>query len=221
LTYKLMQSTLHYKVFCAAEGSVLDEQARDDLALIRQALDDGHRYATRSGPGMMIWGIALAAGFVATYARVRQWSPLGPAVVWPVAMAVPWAWWLTRMWSRNAGRAAPLRSPTIEALRMLWLGLGIFLTSLTLIVLWSGAHPSDWLAAVAAGAMGAAVFATAWLAAIPWLRWIAVAWWIGEVALFFLRDCSEMLLVAAALMLLLFVAPGAALTIRARRFAVA
>lgn len=194
----------------------LDDRVRDDIALIREAIEEGRGYATRSGPGMIVWGVALAAGFAATYAFVRHWSPFAPAVVWPVVMAVPWAWWLTRILSRNMRRRPATRSPTIEALRMLWLGLGIFLTSLTLVVLWSDPHHSGWLAAVAAGAMGTGVFATAWLAAIPWLRWIGVAWWVGEVALFALRDCSEMLLVAAALMLLLLAGPGIALARRHR-----
>jgi hypothetical protein len=202
------------------ERDVIDDQARDDLAFIRAAIEEGRGYATRSGPGMVIWGLALCAGFIATYAFVRGWSPLRPPVLWPIAIAVPWAYWLRRLWRRPAGgRPTPPRNPMVMALRMLWMGLGIFLTSLTLTVLWSGAHPSDWLAAVAAGAVGTAVFATAWLTATPWLRWIGAAWWVGEVALLALRDRSEMLLVAAALMLLLLAAPGIALSTRRRKFA--
>jgi hypothetical protein len=194
-----------------------DNRVRDDIALIREAIEEGRRYATRSGPGMIWWGSALAAAFAATYASVRGWSPFPPSVLWPLAIAVPWAHWLYRLRARRADpdSAAP-RSPMIAALRALWGGLGIFLTSLTLIVLWSGAHPANWLAAVAAGALGTAVFATAWLAGIPWLRWIAVAWWIGELTLFALRDRPEMLLLSAALMLALLAGPGLVLVLRRR-----
>jgi hypothetical protein len=201
---------------------MIDQQARDDLALIREAIEEGRGYAARSGPSMAVSGLALAAGFVATYACARGWSPIGPAVVWPIAIAVPWGNWLWRVWLRNvAGEPALPRSPMTEALRMLWRGLGIFLTSLTLAVLWSDAHHAAWLGAVAAGAMGTAVFATAWLTGTPWLRWIAVAWWLGELALYALRDRPEMLLVAAALMLALLAGPGIALSRRGRKFAAA
>jgi hypothetical protein len=196
---------------------VIDDQARQDLAFIREAIEEGRGYATRRGPGMILWGGALAGGFAATYAFVRGWSPVPPSALWPVALAVPWGHWLYRRWSRGAGRQpAPSRGPLIAALRALWSGLGIFLTTLTLTVLWSGAHPADWLAAVAAGALGTAVFATAWLAAIPWLRWIAVAWWIAELALFALRGRPEMLLLSAALMLLLLAGQGLVLVLRQR-----
>ena len=105
----------------------------------------------------------------------------------------------------------------VVALRMLWLGLGIFLTTLTLAVLWSGEGSADWLSAVAAGAIGTAVFATAWLASLSWLRWVAVAWWIGELALVALRHRPEALLLSAGLMLALLAGPGIALVLRRRR----
>src|SRR5271169_1428774 len=146
---------------------MIDDRVRDDIALIREAIEEGRGYATASGQGLVVWGIALAAGFVATYAFVRGYqSALPPSALWPLAIAVPWAYWLRRVWGRTQGDApAPSRSPMVVALRMLWLGLGIFLTTLTLAVLWSGeGGPADWLSAVVAGAIGTAVFATAWLA---------------------------------------------------------
>jgi hypothetical protein len=196
---------------------VIDERVREDIALIRGAIEEGRGYATRCGPGLVVWGAALAAGFVATYAFVLGWSPVAPAVSWPVAIAASWIYSLRRFWQRGAGEApVAAYGPAVVALRMLWFGLGIFLTSLTLAVLWSGA-PADWLAAVVAGALGAAVFATAWLAQMTWLRWVALAWWIGELALFALRQRPEALLLSAALMLLLLAGPGVALALRRRK----
>jgi hypothetical protein len=199
---------------------VIDDRVRDDIALIRAAIEEGRGYAIRFGPGLVVWGIALAAGFAATYAFVRGWSALRPAVLWPLAIAVPWAYSLRRFWRRGAGEAPTAgRGPMVVALRMLWLGLGFFLTTLTLAALWGGeAHP-DWLAAVVAGAMGAGVFATAWLAAMPWLRWVASAWWVGELAVFALRQRPEALLLSAAMMLALLSGPGLALAMRRRKLA--
>ena len=153
--------------------------------------------------------------FVCGYQSARQ----SPAALWPLAIAVPWAYWLRRVWGRARGDApAPSRSPMVAALRMLWLGLGIFLTTLTLAVLWSGeGGPADWVSAVVAGAIGTAVFATAWLAGLLWLRWVAIAWWIGELALVALRHRPEALLLSAGLMLALLAGPGIALVLRRRK----
>jgi hypothetical protein len=201
---------------------MIDDRARDDIALIREAIEEGHGYAARCGPGMIVWGIALAAGFVATYAFCRNWSGLSPAVLWPLAIAAPWAYSLRRFWHRDGGEAPGAgRGPMVVALRMLWFGVGIFLTTLSLAALWLGNGPAGWLSAVTAGAIGAAVFTTAWLAALPWLRWVAVAWWVGEVAIFALRDRPEALLLSAALMLVLLSGPGFALAVRRRKFAAA
>jgi hypothetical protein len=201
---------------------MIDTRARDDIALIREAIEEGHGYAARCGPGMIVWGIALAAGFIATYAFCRGWSGFSPAGIWPIAIAVPWVYSLRRLWQRGAGTApAGGRGPMVVALRMLWFAVGIFLTTLTLAVLWAGDGPADWLSAVAAGAIGAAVFTTAWLAALPWLRWVAAAWWVGEVVIFALRGRPEALLLSAALMLVLLAGPGFALVTRRRKLVAA
>jgi hypothetical protein len=197
---------------------MIDEQARQDLALIREAIEDGRSYAAACGPDMAVWGIVLAAGFAAAYAAIRGWSPLTQPVLWPLVITVMWAFPLRRYWRRAVGQArTSSRSPMIMALRMLWLGLGIFMTTLALAALWSGDLRSGWLAPVDAGAIGMAVFATAWLAGLPWLRWVGVAWWIGELAAFALRHRAEVLLVLAALMLLLLAGPGIALMLQHRR----
>ncbi len=199
---------------------MIDDRVRSEIALIREAIDEGRGYAIRFGPGLVVWGIALAAGFVATYAFVRGWSTLRPPVLWPIAIAVPWAYSLRRFWRRGANETpvtAP--GPMVVALRMLWFGLGIFLTTLTLAALWGGEVSGNWLAAVVAGAMGAGVFATAWLAAMPWLRWVAAAWWVGELAVFGLRQRPEALLLSAAMMLVLLAGPGLALAMRRRKLA--
>jgi hypothetical protein len=93
------------------------------------------------------------------------------------------------------------------ALSMLWLGCGIFLTTITVAALWTGANREGWLDPIVAGVMGIAFFATAWMANLPWLRWIAVAWWLGEVALFAAAS-GRGSAISAALMLLLLMDPG-------------
>jgi hypothetical protein len=109
----------------------------------------------------------------------------------------------------------------VMALRMLWFGTGIFLTTLSLFALWIGNDPAGWLSAVVAGAIGVAVFTTAWLVALPWLRWVAAAWWVGEVAVLALRHRPASLLASAVLMLLLLAGPGMALVMRRRKLAAA
>lgn len=192
-----------------------DDQVRQDLAFIRAAIEEGRVYAARCGPDFLVWGVAVTIGHLGTYTFVRGWSTLPPNLLWAAAIGLPWLYSLRRVASRLAGSVAAHHSGLpVVTLRMLWLGCGIFLTTLWLAAMWSGELRLGWFNAVAAGTLGVATFVTAWLASLPWLRWIGVAWWIGELALFALRGRPEMLLLAAALMLLLLAGPGLALVLR-------
>lgn len=203
---------------------MIDDRVREDLAFIREAIGDGSSYAMRCGPAMVVWGIAIAIGEFGTYAWVRGYTPaIAPNWLWAVCIGVPWLYSLRWLPARALGTAAPPRryTPMVTALRMAWLGCGIFLSTLTLAALWSGEGGDGWLNAVVAGSLGSAVFVTAWLAGLPWLRWVAVAWWIGELVLFALRYRPEALLLSAALMLVLLAGPGLVLVARRQKLAAA
>jgi hypothetical protein len=185
---------------------VIRDQARDDIAFIRRAIEEGGDYATACSPDMLVWGIAVAVGYLGTYSYVRGWSPVAPAPLWAVCIGLPWLYSLRRLLGIGTGRR--LRGPMAQALSILWLGCGLFLTTLAVAVVWGGNMREGWFDAVVAGVMGIAFFASAWLSNLPWLRGIAVAWWIGELGLFVFRHHAEALPLAALLMLALLAGPG-------------
>jgi hypothetical protein len=188
------------------EGAVIEDQAREDIAFIRRAIEEGGAYATASSPDMLIWGISVAIGYLGTYGFVRGWSPIGPRGLWAICLGLPWLFSLRRVARGHHGKVRA-RRPMAQALAMLWLGCGIFLTTPGIAVI--VAEPrSGWFNAVVAGVMGIAFFASASLAQLPWLRWIGITWWLGELALFALRHRIEALPLSAALMLLLPAGPG-------------
>jgi hypothetical protein len=200
---------------------VIDDQVRQDIAFIRRAVEEGGAYAIASGPDMLVWGMAIAVGYLATYAFIRGWSPIAPRGLWAVCIAVGWLYSLRRMPRRIvAGREGhPVRGPMAQALAMLWLGCGVSLTILTIARMTSGEAYEPWFDAVVAGVLGVGFFASAWLTNLAWLRWVAIAWWIGEVALFALRHDAAKFPLAASLMLVLLAGPG--LLLLQRRHALA
>jgi hypothetical protein len=164
---------------------------------------------------MLVWGIAVAAGYLATYAFLRGWSPIGPNAVWAACIGLPWLFSLRRL-ARPGQAARPARGPMVKALAMLWFGLGIFLTTLSIAAMGTGEMRGGWFHAVVAGVMGIGFFGSSWLANLPWLRSVAIAWWLGEMALFALRHSAEVLPLAGLLMLILLAGPGY-LLLRRRR----
>jgi hypothetical protein len=187
---------------------VIEDQAREDIAFIRRAIEEGGAYAAASSPDMVVWGIAVAIGYLGTYGFIRGWSPVAPGALWAACIGLPWLFSLRRVARGLAGREVPARGPMAQALAMLWLGCGVFLTTLGIAVMWTGEGRNGWCAAVVAGVMGIGFFASAWLTRLPWLRWVGIAWWLGELALFALRHRIETLPLSAALMLLLLAGPG-------------
>jgi hypothetical protein len=186
---------------------VIEDQAREDIAFIRRAIEEGGAYATACSPDMLVWGIAVAIGYLGTYGWIRGWSPVAPTALWAACIGLPWLFSLRRLASRLGAGEVRVRGPMAQALAMLWLGCGIFLTTLGIAVM--VAEPrGGWFDAVVAGVMGIAFFASARPAQLAWLRWVGIAWWVGELALFALRHRIEALPLAAALMLLLLAGPG-------------
>jgi len=195
---------------------MIEDQARDYIAFIRCAIEEGRSYANARSPGMMVWGIAVALGYLGTYGFVRGWLPLAPGWLWAFCIGFPWLYSLRGVVRRLVvgSEHHRVQSPMARALGMLWLGCGIFLTTLSIAAGSSGDIRQGWFDAVVAGVMGVGFFASAWLSNLPWLRWIALGWWLGELAVFALRHRLEALPLSAALMLLFLAAPGVVLLTR-------
>jgi hypothetical protein len=198
---------------------VIEEQAREDIAFIRRAIEEGSAYATAGSPDMLVWGIVVALGYLGSYGFIRGWSPVAPNVLWAACIGLPWLYSLRRAFRRLSGgdTAVRVRGPMALALSMLWLGCGVFLTTLGIAAMWTGEAREGWFNPVVAGVMGIGFFASASLSNLPWLRLIAIGWWIGELAVFALRHQPEALPLAAVLMLVLLAGPGLFLLTRGGR----
>jgi len=195
----------------------VEDRAREDIALIRRAIEEGVAYTTACSPDMLVWGVAVALGYLHTYAFIRGWSAMQPNAAWAICIGLPWIYSLRRQIRTLFGSAPPPRGPVAQALGMLWLGCGVFLTIMGVAAIATGAIREGWFGAVVAGVMGIAFYASAWMTNLAWLRWVAVAWWVGEIAIFALRHQAEVLPLSAALMLILLAGPGLVLLRRGAR----
>ena len=105
---------------------MIEDQAREDIAFIRRTIEEGGAYATARGPDLLVWGIAVAIGYLGTYGFIRGWSPVAPRPLWAVCIGLPWLYSLRRLARGLVGGGIRVRGPMALALAMLWLGCGIF-----------------------------------------------------------------------------------------------
>ena len=60
------------------------DSVREDIAFIRHAIEQGRGYAGAHSFDLLVWGIALAKGYLGTYATVTGWWRLNPNWLWAV-----------------------------------------------------------------------------------------------------------------------------------------
>jgi len=187
------------------------DTAREDIAFIRQTIEQGRRLVGTWSPDMAVWGVAVAIGYFGSYASARRLWSVDSDWLWTACIVLPWAYSLRRLARRlfagHADVAAP--APTASALSMLWFACGVCLTILGFAVILAGEPRHNWwINAVAAGVMGIGFFASSFLCNLAWMRWVAVGWWAGELGSYALGNRAEALLLSGALMLVLLAAPG-------------
>jgi hypothetical protein len=194
------------------EAAMNEDAARQDIAFIRQTIEQGRRVAGAWSPDMLVWGIAIAIGYFVTYGRVRGLWRIDTDWLWVACIVLPWAYSLRRLARRLVGepQAEPQRN-SVSPLSMLWFACGIFLTIIGLACIVSGERNTWWINPAVAGVMGIGFFVSSFLSHVSWLRWVGLAWWAGELAAFALHNRAEGLLLMAASMLLLLALPGFAL----------
>ena len=191
-----------------------EDYLRDEIAFIRQAIEEGRGWAAARGSDFVVWGTALAVGYTGTYALLKLGGSFDRYWLWSACIALPWIyvfrWLLPAQWFGQL-QHPPSQRPMAVALRMLWYACGIFLTIFWIATSVDGEIERGWFTAVTFGTLGVGFFASSYLCNLVWMRWIAIAWWIGATATYALRQRSEVMLLAATLMLLLMAGPGLAL----------
>jgi hypothetical protein len=187
-----------------------EDAAREDIAFIRWAVERGREVAVRWSADCVVWGVAIAVGYVGTYARIRGLWAADLLWVWAACVVLPWLYSLRRVWRRLVGAPCPPRSPTGSTVAMLWFGCGIALSILGFAALAVGERNTWWMEPAAAGVLGIGFFVSSFLCNLAWMRWVAVAWWAGELAMVVWHGPASLLLMAA-LMLALLALPGVVL----------
>lgn len=187
---------------------------RDEIAFIKNALEEGRSYARMRSADFAVWGVAIAAGYFGTYARVIHLWSIDPRLIWYVPVGLAWAFSLRNAIPaliRRAPRTPP--SPMVRTLRSVWLGYGLTVMTLAVLASSSTDHP-EWFDTVTAAMLGLCFFISGAVSGIGWLRGLAVGWWGAAAVLFVMRDQTEQLLAGGVFMLAFLFLPGLVLWLR-------
>ena len=188
--------------------------ADHELSAIRRMMDEAQRAPEDDGRYFVSWGLITIAGLGATYLTVTQHASGRTLwIVWAALIALGWA--LVLGFSRRDHARAPVRTIAATMVAESWAGIGIGMTVIVFAGAASGTIPALAVPGVICALMGSGTFAGASLYRQLPLRILALAWWAGA-AVILLRPGVYTILLMAAMVLALFVVPGALLWTRSR-----
>lgn len=191
----------------------MHDQARQDLTVIRQLMEQTRQEVTERGRHLIIWGVISTAGLLATYVAVTTRAAYDPAKVWFGLLALGW---VASVWIGIVdGRRARVRTMGRRLLSAVWITAGVTLTVVGVAGMTASPVDVRALPGLLSVMMGAPVMLTALLTGERWLGAVAAAWWVAGTIMLFVPGLYT-LLVMAALSLLLLAVPGGVLYVRSR-----
>ncbi|HUF26431.1 MAG TPA: hypothetical protein VMM18_05545 [Gemmatimonadaceae bacterium] len=186
----------------------------DELAAIRRLMTDAQRSIEDDGRHFLLWGLVTIIGLVATWVAIR----------WRLPAHWLWLTWagliaagsvLALRWARRGRARAAVRSIAGSLVADIWAGVSIGLGILVFAGAASGSIAPAATSGVVAALLGVGAFASSSVYRQLPLRAMALVWWAGA-AVMLLWPGMYTILLMAALVLALLVAPAAVLRARAR-----
>ncbi len=192
----------------------MEDQAREDLALVRRFMEETRREVVDRGTHLLIWGVISTVGLGMTWTIVGGMVDLDPRWMWAGLLA---AGWLASIGvGRREGRGARVRTVGRRLLSAVWVATGVSLTLIGIAGLFAGVVDVRALPGLLAIVVATAFMVTSLLIGERWLAWIAAGWWLGGGAML-VWSGPRALLAMAAMAAAGMALPGAVLFLRARR----
>lgn len=190
-----------------------DTAVATEITRIRGLMEESQRFLCGTWQHQVLWGGVGAAGLVFTWWSVTVGSTDAVPAAWLSLLVLGWIGSLLLV--RRGARSAAVDNVAGRAFGGIWMGLGVTLTLLATLGVYSGALDPRSLPGVLSVVLGTGYFASGFLTGLRWLTAVGVAWWVGGAVLLFWSEPGA-LLVMSAMALLLEVGPALALRARER-----
>lgn len=192
----------------------MSTEPQDDLAYIRQVMEQTRRYTRLSGNHLIVWGLLVSIGLACDGYGVLSGTRLPLGEIWLALIALGWGY---SFWNgRREARRAPVTGYAAHVVGRLWIACGAAMTTTFLVGGWTGAVDGAASGGLCALFIGLGVFMTGVLGGMAWFRNLAFGWWAGAIGMFVWHGTAAIWL-SLALLIGLLVIPGIALNLQARR----
>ena len=196
------------------------QQAQQDLALIRELMQSARRATYVSGAYFIIWALVAGLGQLGTWliAGQKLELPFDPST------SIIWLWILIDVLGiagtvyiiRRDRKRTSVVNPAGRLVGLSWFSVGVALLIIFFVGVGFGNIPGHLMCSISALFIGIGVFNTGLLSGMKWLRNLAFGWWFGG-AVMLASPGMWNLWFSAVLLFLLYLIPGIALTYKDRR----
>lgn len=190
------------------------DNAKEDLAYIREVMSQTQRYTAMSGSQLIFWGLLISVGCLGIWLLDNTANEIILAPLWLIIGIGGgiFSSWLGGREQRRAGVA----SWAGKLLGHVWLACGMAYIVLLFIGPVFGPIPYQAGTGISAAITGIGIYLTGTLGGLAWLRNTAWIWWLAAAGMLIWASINT-LLVFCGLLLLLYVVPGVLLTRRHRQ----
>jgi hypothetical protein len=187
--------------------------AHDELAYIRQIIDNSRLAFVEDGKPYILWGILVPLGMTVTYISALQDHDYGTGYVW---IGLTLCGWIYVAWySRHKVKTQRARSILDRIQSAVWGAIGSMIGLLIVMIYVGHSFGSSelpginpfYICSLTAILIGIGYFLSGIANDLRWLRNVAFAWWAGAVVMYLWPSIHVLGLYA--LMIVLFqVVPG-------------
>lgn len=185
----------------------MDEKtAAEELAFIKNIINDSRNSFVLSGKPYIIWGILIVIGlFLEFFRKFFAWDFNYMYYTWILLVTVGWLY--SYFSSKKHNKSNQIKSLGSKIIGSVWLACGISMTIFGLLGTISGAIKGIYVSPVMSMILGIAYFITAVIYNYKWLRNLSIGWWIGAIIMFFYPS-QYTNLIMAFMMIGLQILPG-------------
>jgi hypothetical protein len=181
------------------------QQAQEDLRIIRQMMEDTRRQVADNGLHYLSWTVFVALGIIGTY-TVVLYGLEGSNIFWVWLTAIGGGWIVSFILGHNDAKARSYNFAE-KLLSAIWMGAGVSMTIVAFTGVATDAFQPNYIPAMIASILGIPYFAASFIYDLSWFRYIAVGWWVAGIG-FFIWGSFHTLAVLGVLMILFQAVPG-------------
>jgi hypothetical protein len=154
--------------------------ALQDLAYIRQVMEQTRRYTAAKGVFFVIWGVAVSLSLLLTWLQIERVIGGSQWLIWIPATFIAWGLTLWFAWREHHSSAAPHHAHLIG---MNWTAIGVAMMAIYFVGVGRGTIGYGAICGLSALLVGIGIFNSGHLSGLRWLAVVGALWLVNGAAM--------------------------------------